>query len=62
MRLSAKPLSAVERATLDLRLNDLMKFLNRPGDWGHDTVLGNLTASLLNFRARLNEVSHEDHD
>jgi hypothetical protein len=45
-----------ERATLDLRLNDLLKFLNAPGDWGYGTPMSDLTLYLLNFREQLNRT------
>jgi hypothetical protein len=43
-------LRPAERATLELRLNDLLKFLNAPGDWGYDTPMADLTLYLLRFR------------
>lgn len=42
-----------ERATLELRLNDLLKFLNAPGDWGYGTPMADLTLYLLQFRQKL---------
>lgn len=44
-----------ERATLEVRLNDLLRFLNSPGDWGYDTPMADLTLYLLKFRAELNK-------
>lgn len=43
-----------ERATLEVRLNDLLRFLNSPGDWGYGTPMADLTLYLLEFRAQLN--------
>lgn len=45
-----------ERATLDVRLNDLLKFLNAPGDWGYGTPMADLTLYLLNFREQLDRT------
>lgn len=45
-----------ERATLDVRLNDLLRFLNAPGDWGYGTPMADLTLYLLNFREQLNRA------
>lgn len=49
-------LSERERGVLDTRLNDLLKFLNAPGDWGYGTPMADLTLYLLNFRAKLNRT------
>lgn len=49
-------LMTAERATLDVRLNDLLKFLNAPGDWGYGTPMADLTLYLLNFREHLNRT------
>jgi hypothetical protein len=35
------------REVLLLRLDDLLRLLNAPGDWGYDTKLGELTKLLL---------------
>lgn len=45
-----------ERQTLELRLNDLLKFLNAPGDWGYGTPMADLTLYLLKFRESLNRT------
>lgn len=50
----AHPLSPHERATLALRLDDLLRFLGAPGDWGYDTELGGFTLMALRMRALLN--------
>lgn len=47
------PMKPHERATLELRLNDLLKFLNAPGDWGYGTPMADLTLYLLEFRQKL---------
>jgi len=44
-----------ERATLEVRLNDLLRFLNAPGDWGYGTPIADLTLYLLQFRQKLQE-------
>lgn len=45
-----------EKAVLELRLNDLLKFLNAPGDWGYGTPMADLTLYLINFRGMLNRA------
>jgi hypothetical protein len=45
-----------ERATLDVRLNDLLRFLNAAGDWGYGTPMADLTLYLINFREQLNRT------
>jgi hypothetical protein len=49
-------LSERERGTLETRLNDLMRFLGAPGDWGYGTPMADLTLYLLNFREQLNRA------
>ncbi len=44
-----------ERATLEVRLNDLLRFLNAPGDWGYHTPMADLTLYLLRFRQKLQQ-------
>lgn len=47
------PLSEAERAKLLLRLDDLLRFLGAPGDWGYGTQLGDLTIELKRLRLRV---------
>jgi hypothetical protein len=49
-------LSERERGVLETRLNDLLRFLNAPGDWGYDTPMADLTIYLLKFREMLNRT------
>ena len=44
-----------ERELLLLRLDDLLRLLNAPGDWGYGTKLGELTKLLLIARDDLRE-------
>ncbi len=48
--LVAHPLNDAERGKLLLRLDDLLKFLGSPGDWGYDTKLGVITQTLIALR------------
>jgi len=45
-----------ERAKLEVRLDDLLRFLNAPGDWGYGTPMADLTLYLLKFRELLNRA------
>lgn len=51
--ISASPLRETERATLLIRINDTLRFLGAPGDWGYGTRLGDLTLELLWLRQQL---------
>jgi len=51
--LSASPLRDAERATLLVRINDTLRFLGAPGDWGYGTRLADLTLELLWLRQQL---------
>jgi hypothetical protein len=53
--LCSHPMKSHERATLDMRLNDLMRFLGSPGDCGYGTEMGDLTIYLLLFRQKLQQ-------
>jgi hypothetical protein len=56
-RFCVSPLSEKERATLDMRMGDLLKFLGSPGDWGYGTAMGDLTVYLIDFsRKHLNRA------
>lgn len=48
--LVAHPLNDAEKAKLLLRLDDLLKFLGSPGDWGYSTKLGVMTQTLTVLR------------
>ena len=48
-------LHLLARDVLLLRLDDLLRLLNAPGDWGYGTKLGELTKLLLIARADLRE-------
>ena len=50
MPLVAHPLNERERTTLVMRLDDLLKFLGAPGDWGYETKLGVMTQQLIALR------------
>ena len=53
MPLVAHPLNERERSTLLLRLDDLLKFLGAPGDWGYESKLGVMTQQLLALRREI---------
>lgn len=53
MPLVAHPLNEGEKAKLLLRLDDLLKFLGSPGDWGYGTKLGALTQQLTILRREI---------
>ena len=56
-RFCVSPLNERERATLDMRMGDLLKFLGAPGDWGYGTAMGDLTEYLIAFsRKHLNRA------
>lgn len=55
MPLSASPLSDREREILLLRLDDLVRFLGAPGDWGYQSKLGRWAQRLHALR---NEVAN----
>lgn len=38
------------------RVDDLLRFLGAPGDWGYDTELGDLTLNLLRIRGLINRT------
>jgi len=44
-----------ERVKLEANLDNLLRFLNAPGDWGYGTPMGDLTVYLLGFRQKLYE-------
>lgn len=50
---SNEGLSASEASTLRLRIDDLLRFLGSPGDWGYGTKLGELTQILHAQRGAL---------
>lgn len=52
-KLAACPLTTREKETLLVRVNDLLRFLGAPGDWGYGTRLGDLTLDLLSLRAQI---------
>lgn len=41
-----------ERSQLEMRLDDLLRFMGSPGDWGYGTQMADATIWLLDFRAR----------
>ncbi len=43
-------LRASEKQVLLLRLDDLLRFLGAPGDWGYGTQLGAMTQRLIRLR------------
>jgi hypothetical protein len=56
-RFSISPLTDRERVTLGMRMDDLLKFLGAPGDWGYGTAMGDLTECLIKFsRKHLNRA------
>lgn len=55
--LPANELRSRERERIELRLDDLIRALGAPGDWGYGTKLGELTQILHLQRAALAETS-----
>lgn len=46
-------LRAREQIILLMRLDDLLKFLGAPGDWGYNTKLGMMTLRLIELRQQI---------
>ena len=57
MPLAAHPLNEADKARLLLRIDDLLKFLGAPGDWGYSSKLGTITVHLLALRKEIMEAA-----
>lgn len=52
-QLCTHPLDQAEKEMLLVRVDDLLRTLGSPGDWGYGTKLGDLTLHLLALRAEI---------
>ena len=53
-------LRASEKTALLMRLDDLLRFLGAPGDWGYNTQLGKMTLRLIELRRNVAAAEAEE--
>ncbi len=58
MPIAACPLSDGERARMLMHLDQLLRYLGAPGDWGYESKLGLMTIRLSELRNEIVRSSH----